>query len=612
MSDIFISYASEDRSRVEPLAKGLETRGWSVWWDRNLISGERYSQVIEEAISGARCVVVLWSKNSIESEWVRDEADIGKDRNVLLPAVIDNVRPPMGFRQRHAADLTDWRDQEGHAGFSILLSAIESIIGPSPLKTRKTEELKRAEAKEKQRQLDEHKQREAAEKQRLEQERPPLGASDTAKDKAQGLDQDHRGRQARPHTAARPPLPGSLPTLTRKKRITIGALALVVVLGFVGWFLAPKPESLLTHQTPQPAVSTIEESPASPTVSDSSAEQKSSAPAKPEQDATVPIEPEPIEPAPERSRLFIDATPETATIKIMNIIPRFYQGIGLEPGVYRLQVSAKDHATKKFRVTIEAGQDQRVEVQLDPLDQTGDKITNTLGMEFVYIAPGTFIMGSPPNEAGRKDDERQHKVTLTRGYYLQTTEVTQGQWKAVMESNPSYFVNDCGDDCPVENVSWDDVQAYIRKLNQIEETTKYRLPTEAEWEYACRAGTETPFSFGTCLSTDQANYNGKYPMVGCERGRYRERPVDAGSLAANAWGLFDMHGNVWEWCQDRYGDYPTGAVTDPEGPPSGTNRVIRGGSWSRGARLGTSARRFSSSPDNRRRSLGFRLVREAP
>ena len=377
MSDIFISYASEDRSRVEPLAKGLEARGWSVWWDRNLISGEKYSQVIEEAIYGARCMVVLWSESSIESEWVRDEAEIGKDRNILLPAVIDNVRPPLGFRQRHAADLTDWRGQESHAGFSILLSAIVSIIGPSPLKTKKTEEPKRAEAKEKQRQLDEQKRREAAERQRLEQERPPIEASATAKDKVQHLDQDHRGRQAHPHTAAKRPSPDSLPTSARKKRkkrknrITISAVALVVLLGLIGWFLASRPESPKRPKPDQPVAPSTEASPESQTTPDSFAKQKSSAPAEPEQDATAPIEPEPIDPAPSRSRLFIDATPETATIKIMNIIPRFYQGIQLEPGEYRLQVSAKDHATRKFRVTIEAGQDQRVEVQLDPLDQTG-------------------------------------------------------------------------------------------------------------------------------------------------------------------------------------------------------------------------------------------------
>ena len=205
------------------------------------------------------------------------------------------------------------------------------------------------------------------------------------------------------------------------------------------------------------------------------------------------------------------------------------------------------------------------------------RFTNSLGQEFVYIKPGTFWMGSPSDEPERDNDETRHKVTLTKGFYLQTTEVTQGQWERVMGNDPSYF-KDCGADCPVENVSWEDIQEFIRKLNR-EEGKKYRLPTEAEWEYACRAGTETPFSFGKCLSTDQANYDGNYPMPGCGKGAYREKPAPVKSFAPNAWGLYDMHGNVYEWCEDWLGVYPSGAVTDPEGPSNASVRVLRGGGW---------------------------------
>ena len=242
---------------------------------------------------------------------------------------------------------------------------------------------------------------------------------------------------------------------------------------------------------------------------------------------------------------------------------------------------------------------------------SGDTFTNTLGMTFVKINAGTFWMGSPSDEADLDSDETRHQVTLTKGYYLQTTEVTQGQWKAVMGDNPSYF-SSCGDDCPVERVSWNDVQDFISALNTMEGTTKYRLPTEAEWEYACRAGTTTPFSFGNCLSTSQANYDGNYPYTGCSSGTYRETPIAVGILGTNAWGLYDMHGNVWEWCSDWYGSYSSSAVTDPTGPSSGANRVLRGGSWSYGAMGCRSAIRRDYDPDYRDWQFGFRLAAVLP
>ena len=224
---------------------------------------------------------------------------------------------------------------------------------------------------------------------------------------------------------------------------------------------------------------------------------------------------------------------------------------------------------------------------------------NFLGMAFVYIEPDTFMMGSPSSAPYREKDEKQHRVTLTKGYYLQTTEVTQGQWKAVMGTNPSKFSN-CGDDCPVETVSWNDIQDFIRKLKQQEGGSKYRLPTESEWEYACRAGSTTAYCFGGSKGD-----LGSYVWYDTNSGS-RTHPV--GQKQPNAWGLYDMHGNVWEWCSDRYGDYASGTVTDPEGPSSGDSRVFRGGSWYDYARNCRSANRDWYSPGERSRSLGFRLV----
>ena len=239
-----------------------------------------------------------------------------------------------------------------------------------------------------------------------------------------------------------------------------------------------------------------------------------------------------------------------------------------------------------------------------------EPFTNTIGMNFVYIPPGTFMMGSPPNECPyRMDDEKQHRVTLTKGFYIQTTEVTQGQWKAIMDSNPSYF-KDCGDDCPVENVSWYHARYFIRKLNGREGIKRYRLPTEAEWEYACRAGTDTPFSFGRCLSTYQANYEGVRPLPGCPKGKNRGKPIPVASLLSNAWGLYDMHGNVGEWCQDWKWDYPPGSV-DPIGiAENELYRVVRGGSWNFLAAFCRSAHRGTSTPDSGHNWCGFRVIKD--
>jgi formylglycine-generating enzyme required for sulfatase activity len=234
-------------------------------------------------------------------------------------------------------------------------------------------------------------------------------------------------------------------------------------------------------------------------------------------------------------------------------------------------------------------------------------IENSIGMKFVRIPPGTFMLGSPPDEPGHTFNEKQHQVTLTKEFYMQTTEVTQGQWKKVMGSNPSQF-NKCGDDCPVEKVSWNDVQDFIHKLNQREGSGIYRLPTEAEWEYAARAGTKTPFAFGRCLSTDQANFDGNYPFPKCANGEFRKKTVSVGSFSPNSWGLYDMHGNVWEWCLDWYKSYPPGSETDPTGPPKGSSRLHRGGSWFSGAGPCRSANRNFSSPEARNFDLGFRLV----
>ena len=237
--------------------------------------------------------------------------------------------------------------------------------------------------------------------------------------------------------------------------------------------------------------------------------------------------------------------------------------------------------------------------------QPGEEMTITLPggapMTFCWCPAGSFLMGSPESEEGRDDDETRHRVTLTQGFWMGKYEVTQAQWKSVMGTNPSRFKDE---DCPVECVSWDDCQKFVRKVNA--GGAAVALPTEAQWEYACRAGTTTPFSFGSALNGDQANCDGNYSYGMMAKGRYREETASVGSYAPNGWGLHDMHGNVWEWCSDWYGAYG-GDTTDPIGLASGSARVVRGGGWNYSARHCRSARRGDRCPSSSSNYLGFRL-----
>ncbi len=216
---------------------------------------------------------------------------------------------------------------------------------------------------------------------------------------------------------------------------------------------------------------------------------------------------------------------------------------------------------------------------------------NSLGVKFILIPPGRFLMG---------DEEKGpvHEVELTRGFWLGETPVTQAQWEAVMGSNPSRFK---GPDRPVECVSWDDANEFILRLNDQERTTRHRLPTEAEWEYACRSVGVGVYCFGDneSILTDYAWYDDNSG----------DETHSVGLKKPNAWGLYDMHGNVLEWCEDRYGDYLPGFIRDPAGPASGSLRVLRGGSWSYVAKVCRSANRGKRDPDYRYGNRGFRLAR---
>jgi formylglycine-generating enzyme required for sulfatase activity len=248
--------------------------------------------------------------------------------------------------------------------------------------------------------------------------------------------------------------------------------------------------------------------------------------------------------------------------------------------------------------------------------------------EMILVKGGQFTMGSPTGESSRGKDEVQHRVTLS-DFYLGKFAVTQQEFEEVMDSNPSHFQ---GQDLPMENVTWFEAVSFCNELSKLEgfipaysitgsgenisvtwnhAANGYRLPTEAEWEYACRAGTTTPFHTGANITPDQANYYGTYPYNDAPSGRYRESTVPVGRMSPNAWGLHEMHGNVWEWCWDWYGEYSPGAQTNPAGSDTGTFRINRGGGWNDFGRHLRSAYRAAHNPENRTFNIGFRLVRNA-
>jgi formylglycine-generating enzyme required for sulfatase activity len=252
--------------------------------------------------------------------------------------------------------------------------------------------------------------------------------------------------------------------------------------------------------------------------------------------------------------------------------------------------------------------DVRAEEEIHPPRPT--YVDPRTGMTFVELMPGRFTMGSATGEAGRNEDETLHDVVINRPFLLAQHEVTQQEWRSVMGTSPSRF-GDCGSKCPVESVTFFDALQFVAKLNdQPGATLHYRLPTEAEWEYACRAGTTGPFSTGENLTTAQANYRGAMPYASFPAGEFRQRTTAVGAFPANPWGLFDMHGNVWEWTEDWYGPYPEGdaANIDPHGPAQGAKRVIRGGSWFFDANSARCGLRYTHSPQDKGFSLGLRLA----
>ncbi|KPA18271.1 membrane protein containing Sulphatase-modifying factor domain protein [Candidatus Magnetomorum sp. HK-1] len=348
--------------------------------------------------------------------------------------------------------------------------------------------------------------------------------------------------------------------------------------------------------------------------------------------------------------LTVQPAPDDSRVRIMNIKPVYQDAMALAPGRYSVVVSKEGFVTYGKWVTLRSGENKVMPVSLESELIVPEKEKETMlaakekketmlaakekkkikvwtepltGMEFVWVPKGCFMMGSPENEVDRDSDETLHKVCVD-GFWMGRYEVTVKQYSIFVSKTQykSNYKNDffCKgfttpdfsqeDNHPVACISWHDAKAFGDWLSENTKASyQFRLPTEAEWEYACRAGTQTPFYFGENINPDIVNYDGNYPYRNAKKGLYREKTMPVGNFPANVFGLFDMHGNVWEWCMDWYGDYSDISVTNPGGPSSGSDRVKRGGSWNSSAQYCRSAQRHYNSPGSRHSSIGLRLSR---
>jgi len=334
---------------------------------------------------------------------------------------------------------------------------------------------------------------------------------------------------------------------------------------------------------------------------------------------------------PKKGKLFVTVKPESAVMSLNG--EAFKSGLSVDAGTYTVKVTAALYESREVKAQVSPGKDAWVEVFLTPLPT----FKGEWG-QYVYIKPGSFRMGSPSSEVRRKDDEPPHAVTLTQGYFIQDREVTVAQWERFVSASGykseaetaggAYAMEDYmwrqsreyswknpgfaqDENHPVTGITYNDALAFVAWLNGQGQVT-YRLPSEAEWEFAARAGETTAFSTGACLGSADANVDANASWGGCPSGSASSGTVAVGAYKPNAWGLYDMHGNVAEWCLDWYGRYPRASAKNPVGPTSGTMRVVRGGGWATYAYNARSAYREATDPARASSELGMRLVIDVP
>jgi formylglycine-generating enzyme required for sulfatase activity len=577
MADIFLSYSSQDRDRVRPLVAAFEEQGWSVWWDRKIPPGKTWHQVIQESLDAAKCVVVVWSQHSVKSDWVMVEAEEGKGRRTLIPVLIDDVRPPLSFRLIQAARLIDWQGTASHPEWEFLLDTIKAIIGvPTP-----AQEMAQSAP---------------------DADEPAAPIAPIVERRAESS--STAAGTSEPATTQEPPVEpdGELPAQARP------AAPIPVPINHFSPPREMRPAAPVNDERISPPVSTAAAAQDKPFASPP-APSGNSAGSTPRR-GELRVMP--------KQWLLIGG----AAVVMIGIVLMIWRGASRsnKPGSETPATSGGAVAAlapNEFYVLALDASGNMTERRKGQARYLTEDLGGNVKLEMVELPGGTFTMGSPSNEADRIDNESPQHQVVVKPFQMAKFEVTQAQWRTVaglpkvkldLKPEPSYFK---GNDLPVEQVSWEEAVEFCERLAR--KTSKpYRLPSEAEWEYAARAGTTTPFAFGQTITPEIVNYGGNRPYASAPKGEYRQQTVAAGSLGvANAFGLFDMHGNVDELCQDVWHDNYHGAPTNGSAWLSdgdSTLRVRRGGSFYQKGNSCRSARRFWISPGERSRDIGFRVV----
>ena len=485
MSDVFISYSSADRARVKPLVDALEQLGWSVWWDRSVLPGETWDQVIQAALTDARCIIVLWSRHSIQSDWVWIEADEARRRGILVPASLDDVEIPFAFRRIQVANLVNWQGASSTSQFDELARAVTAVLSratsAAPERTVRVE---------------------AASAQGNENRASVF----TEGRRAAPGSGENRGSRRNRESRANP----------RLTLVLIGAFLFICLAGLAWYFV-------VSHRR-----------------------ENASGNLKQELRRTPPS------PAP-TSSVSSEAAPENTT--------------------QRLQPTQSPPAPASSVPP---------QARKNSMDE----------LVYVWIPPGKFTMGCSSGDRLCDPGEKPaHEVTITHGFWLGETEVTDVAYERFAKATgQKRYGASANPDLPVVNVNWYEANKYC-------EWAGMRLPTEAEWEYAARANVIGPrYGNPDAIAWYRANSAGKTHLV------RRKQP--------NAWGLYDMLGNAWEWVADWYSDEYSQqqADIDPVGPPSGEYRVMRGGCWANGLWGVRFSVRNHNDPTSRDNGFGFRCA----
>src|SRR5215472_7037245 len=532
MSDIFIGYASEDLERVLPLVSALEKTAWSVFWDRTIPAGKTWRQVIGAEIQACRTVIVAWTVNSVNSEWVQEEAEVGRRRKILVPVLLDKVEPPFGFGGIQAANLVAWHGENSSPAFTRLVGDIAAVLG-LPSTATKERELRtesgfleggwRSDAKEERHKTEEDRLR--------EQERERILAREENERRV-----DPRSEQTW--------FQRRLALVRRLYGPTTASAAVAVLIAFI---------VILRWPILQPNKETAVQAPLTPVETDELIS------AAPEKQAEAPKE-----------------------------IPR--------------------------GPVVELKQEKQIATQFSSVGKTfRDRLKGgTKGPEMVVVPAGSFQMGNVEG-GGEKGELPVHAVTIQKPFAIGRYEVTfneYDQFAKATNRKPPADQGWGGGHRPVINVSWEDVNAYVKWLS--EQTGKrYRLPTEAEWEYAARAGRETAYWWGNDFIKGMANCNG------CGSQWDNKQTAPAGSFKSNPFGLYDTAGNVWEWVEDcwhqNYIDAPSdGRAWREQNAGQCGLRVFRGGSWNYGPVYLRSSFRGRGYADFRYVYIGFRLAQDLP